>query len=87
MIASGRGGMGDSFDRMNFGESSSIVRDIPSSCLLKTAKVKLDIAMPIFDALGVPRELFLGGVAVKELMSLGQKFKEAQQIRSAAINR
>jgi hypothetical protein len=47
----------------------------------------LDIAMPIFDALGVPRELFLGGVAVKELMSLGQKFKEAQQIRSAAINR
>jgi hypothetical protein len=25
---------------MNFGESSSIVKDIPSSCLLKMAKVE-----------------------------------------------
>jgi hypothetical protein len=62
-------------------------RGLPSDDTMELYREALDIAMPIFDALGVPRELFLGGVAVKELMSLGQKFKEAQQIRSAAINR
>ena len=36
-----------SFDRMNFGESSSIVRDIPSSCLLKMAKVEFKTSMNI----------------------------------------
>jgi hypothetical protein len=30
---------------MNFGESSSIVRDIPSSCLLKTANVQSDLVV------------------------------------------
>ncbi len=40
------------------------------------------IAIPIFEALGVPRELLIWEEkAIKEMIMLGQKFKEAQRLR------
>ena len=40
---------------MNFGESASIVRDIPSSCLLKMAKVEYQKNVSFVEAYDTPK--------------------------------
>lgn len=58
-------------------EKESLSEDIKDLCL-----DAILIAMPVFEALGVPRELYTDLEALKELISVGQRYKEAQRVRN-----